>query len=97
MSRQRRSRAPKAERRKQGAPASEPPPASLEPRSSFVDAARDYFSGGLGLRANLILGSIALMGLLIFVLTSLAGPISDDDDDAGPGPTVFATRTPEAR
>lgn len=59
----------------------------------FVEAAKEYFSGGLGFRANMILGSIALTGLLIFVLTALNGPISDDDD-AGPGPTVFAT--PEA-
>lgn len=60
--------------------------------STFLAAARQYFSGGLGLRANLVLGSIALIGLLVFVATSLAGPINDED--APPGPTTFPTATP---
>lgn len=87
MSRRRRRAAPPEPQTT--APA-EPQPAPYE-GSALGEAARQYLSAGLGMRANLILGSIALMGLLIFVATSVAGPISGDEDGP-PGPTVFPTR-----
>ena len=72
-------------------------PAETAPRGRYdwKQAFFEYLSAGLGLRANLILGSIALCGLALFVQSSIWGPdIGDDNGDAPPGPTVFPTGTP---
>ncbi|HET7736944.1 MAG TPA: hypothetical protein VFK32_00065 [Tepidiformaceae bacterium] len=77
-----------------------PPPASpasvaAQPAFDRRSALLHAFSGGLGLRANVVLTFVGLFGLLLFVLNAVVLPdVTRDDGDAPPGPTVFPTATP---
>lgn len=70
-------------------------PAPDQPAFNRRNALVHAFSGGLGLRANIVLTSVGLFGLLLFVLNAVVLPdVNEDNGDAPPGPTVFPTATP---